>query len=521
MRPYLRKVKTRSGATAVQIVEKRHGQRVIVEHLGSAHTDAELAALMRAGHDKLHAGQPALELGIDPHGVPVGAVAVVAGTRSKLLMDAIRASWGRLGFTVIDDEAFFQLVAARLVEPTSKRDSIRVINQLGMHAFHENTYYAALRRCMAGDYREQIAKACFTHVWTDAGGDISLLLYDVTTLYFEAENEDDLRKVGFSKERRVDPQIVVGLLVDRSGFPLEIACYEGNKAETATIIPIVKAFQDRHQITDMVVVADAGMLSATNLQALDDAGLRFIVGSRVTKAPHDLAKHFCWHGDHFTDAQIIDTITMRRTKPDPARLDTCDEPVWNPQAHPLAWRAVWQYSRKRAVRDQHTLTAQQNRAQAIIDGLHPPRKARFLKTSGATLTLDHTSLDRARRLTGLKGYVTNITVDTMPADQVISAYHELWHVEQSFRMSKTDLAARPIFHHTRDAIEAHLTIVFTALAIARDLQARTGWSIKRIIQTLQPLRHVTITINGHPIEAQPAIPDNTREILNTLGIPEH
>ncbi len=146
-----------------------------------------------------------------------------------------------------------------------------------------------------------------------------------------------------------------------------------------------------------------------------------------------------------------------------------------------------------------------------------------MKTSGATLTLDHTSLDRARRLTGLKGYVTNITVDTMPADQVISAYHELWHVEQSFRMSKTDLAARPIFHHTRDAIEAHLTIVFTALAIARDLQARTGWSIKRIIQTLQPLRHVTITItiNGHPIEAQPAIPDNTREILNTLGIPEH
>jgi len=162
--PYLRKVKTRSGATAVQIVEKRHGQRVIVEHLGSAHTDAELAALMRAGHDKLHAGQPALELGIDPHGAPVGAVAVVAGTRSKLLTDAIRASWGRLGFTVIDDEAFFQLVAARLVEPTSKRDSIRVINQLGMHAFHENTYYATLRSCMAGDYREQIAKACFTHV---------------------------------------------------------------------------------------------------------------------------------------------------------------------------------------------------------------------------------------------------------------------------------------------------------------------------------------------------------------------
>ena len=94
MSPYLRKVKTRSGATAVQIVETKHGQRVIVEHLGSAHTDAELAALMRAGHNRLHAGQPAFELSIDPHGAPAAAVAVVAGMRSKLPTDTIQASWG-------------------------------------------------------------------------------------------------------------------------------------------------------------------------------------------------------------------------------------------------------------------------------------------------------------------------------------------------------------------------------------------------------------------------------------------
>ena len=135
------------------------------------------------------------------------------------------------------------------------------------------------------------------------------MLYDVTTLYFEAENEDDLRKVGYSKERRVDPQIVVGLLVDRAGFPLEIGCFEGNKAETTTIVPIIKAFKARHQVADMVVVADAGMLSAGNLTELDEADLRFIVGSRVTKAPIDLESHFRWHGDAFTDGQVIDTIT--------------------------------------------------------------------------------------------------------------------------------------------------------------------------------------------------------------------
>src|SRR5699024_908819 len=118
---------------------------------------------------------------------------------------------------------------------------------------------------------------CFAHA--TSSGDVSLILYDVTTLYFEADDEDALRKVGYSKERRVDPQIVVGLLVDRGGFPLEIGCFEGNQAETHTLLPIIRQFQDRHSIEDMVIVADAGMLSQTNLEALDEANLRFIVGS--------------------------------------------------------------------------------------------------------------------------------------------------------------------------------------------------------------------------------------------------
>ena len=517
MSPFLRKAKTASGATAVQIVEKKHGQRQILEHLGSAHTEAELAALMHAGRQKLSANQPELDFDVGDGGRPRAGAAVVEGKSSQLLVDVIRGSWDRLGFEAVKDEAFFQLVLARLVEPTSKLDSVRVIKELGMAPLHHNSYYKALQRCSAKDYRSLVQTACFEHVWSGAGGDVSLLMYDVTTLYFEAENEDDLRKVGFSKERRVDPQIVVGLLVDRSGFPLEIACFEGSKAETLTILPVVKAFQDRHNIADMVVVADAGMLSDKNLTAIHEAGLRFIVGSRVTKAPHDLAKHFHWHGDNFSDGQVIDTITMRRNKLDPERVKTRREPVWDPDQHPDAWRAIWQYSRKRAVRDNHTLTQQANRALDIVEGHRPAKKARFVKTSGQKTTLDVSSLERARSLVGLKGYVTNITAEVMPAAEVIASYHDLWHVEQSFRMSKTDLAARPIFHHTLDAIEAHLTIVFTALAIARDLQARSGWSISKIIKTLRPLQHVTISIGNQHLQAEPAIPETTAKILKTLG----
>ena len=515
MSPFLRKVKTASGATAVQIVEKKRGVRTILEHLGSAHDEAGVAALMRVGQDKLHANQPTLDLPAQS-GVRPG-VAVIEAKSSRLLVEVVRGSWERLGFDVVDDEAFFQLVLARLVEPTSKLDSLRVIAELGLTPVHRNTFTNALRRCADKDYRDQVAQACFQHVWTDRGGDLSLLMYDVTTLYFETDTEDDLRRVGFSKERRVDPQIVVGLLVDRTGFPLEIACFEGNKAETHTIIPVVKAFQERHQVADMVVVADAGMLSTANLEAINEAGLRFIVGSRVTRAPHDLAKHFHWHGTAFTDGQVIDTITQKRTAPDPDRLKTRKEPVWDPQQHPQAWRAIWQYSHKRAARDRKTLAAQRERAVAIVDGVRPAKKARFVKTTGQTASLDEASLQRATDLVGLKGYVTNTTASTMPAAEVIASYHDLWRGEQSFRMSKSDLAARPIYHYLKDSIEAHLTIVFTALAIARDLQARTGWSLRKLVQALRPLQHVTIQLGGQQLQAEPRIPDDLTEILGKLG----
>jgi hypothetical protein len=255
------------------------------------------------------------------------------------------------------------------VEPTSMRDATRVLGELGVVPAHRNTFTATLRRAGQRDYRDQIATACFNHAATH--GDVSLVLYDVTTLYFEAEKEDGLRKVGYSKERRVDPQVVVGLLVDRNGFPLEIGCFEGNRAETLTIVPIVKQFQARHGIADMVVVADAGMLSSSNLQALDEAGLRFIVGSRVTKAPQDLESHFRWHGDLFADGQIIDTITPRDQRgttakaSDPAKRA---EPVWDPTVHNRSWRAVWAYSTKRAVRDNRTLTLQENKARSVVAG---------------------------------------------------------------------------------------------------------------------------------------------------------
>ena len=120
------------------------------------------------------------------------------------------------------------------------------------------------------------------------------------------------------------------------------------------------------------------------------------------------------------------------------------------------------------------------------------------------------------KLSGYKGYVSNIPADIMSAAEVISSYHDLWHVEQSFRMSKTDLRARPIFHRTRDAIEAHLTIVFTALALARFMQDATGASLKKIVTTLRPLREFTGRVGGQEITFDPEVTGLARDIAAAL-----
>ncbi|GAB3001013.1 IS1634 family transposase [Mycobacterium bourgelatii] len=538
---YVRKVRTASGAVAVQVARKDQGKVVVLAHLGSAHTDAELGVLLDQARQMVLEGQAALDFEVSARAqsmadvadfreralvavpakpgqsAPVVAPGRTLGTSSRLLYDLLAHVYDWLGFDEVGDEVFRDLVIARIVEPTSKIDALRVLADLGATLVSYKTIDRHVRNLHAGPARAVVAAKCFEHS-RDCGG-LSLLLYDTTTLHFQAEHEDELRRVGYSKDRRIDPQIVVGLLVDRTGMPLEIGCFEGNTAETTTIVPIIRGFVERHQLQGipMVVAADAGMLSAANLKALDELELSFIVGSRTTKAPGDLESHFHWNGDVFTDGQIIDTVTPRHGN---NKVNDCNkraEPVWNPQAHPGAWRALWAYSAKRARRDQRTLAAQEARARAIVEGSKVARTARFVKVRGTDRTIDEPSLARAQSLVGLKGYVTNVPVTVMPAAEVIAKYHDLWHVEKSFRMSKSDLEARPMFNRMRDAIEAHLTIVFAALAVSHVIQSRTGVSIAKVIKALRPLRSATININGATQTFPTAIPHAERKILTDLG----
>jgi transposase len=535
---FVRKVRTASGAVAVQIVTRRGRVVERVEHLGSARTDADLTLLLSAAHDRLSRGQDVLDLGELPvaaarlddvadwtskPGSPAGQsvlddepapaprrgrpAAVDAGgrvvaTSSLVLWQVLTAAYAWVGFDALDDEAFRAMVLARIVEPTSKADTLRVLAELGAPCPSLRTVWRSLKRCQGNDYRDKVSKVC-TAFSAAAGELATLVMYDCTTLHYEIEDEDTgpnaLRKVGMSKEHRVDPQVQVGLLVDPTGFPLEVHLFEGNTAETTTILPVLQKFQDRHGITGMVVVADAGMLSASNLNEIEDAGFSFIVGSRISKAPYDLAEHFERKGDYFTDGQVLESSRAMGTGTKQRQR-----------------RVVYQYSFKRSKRDTKTINAQISKAEKIAAGKAPLTKTRFLKVSGAAKELNQATIDRARQLAGLKGYVTNLDPAVMDGAAVIATYHDLWQVEASFRMTKSDLKARPIFHHEREAIQAHLTVVFAALAVSRDLQQRSGVTIKKLVQTLRVARSATIKINGQLMTLDPELTSQARAILDRL-----
>ena len=314
MGSFVRRVRTASGATAVQIVHKRGRAVLGIDHIGSAHDDGQLTMLLATARARLHIGQQMLPIEDDgtAGGRPIGEP-VVEGTASLIVWEALAAVYVSLGFDRLADNAFKALVLSRIIEPTSKADTVRVLAELGVPGPSRVTFMRCLKRMIERDYRTVVATACYLRAVR--GGALALVLYDLTTLHFETDVEDRLRKVGVSKERRVDPQVTVGLLTTGAGFPLDVHLFEGNKAETKTLVPVLTAFAERHHVTDVVVVADAGMLSAANLLALQEAGFSFIVGSRPSSAADDLAGHFRRHGNAFTDGQTVEaTRTMGNGK---------------------------------------------------------------------------------------------------------------------------------------------------------------------------------------------------------------
>jgi Transposase DDE domain len=499
--PYLRTVKTASGAMAVQIVHSFHRGSRDIEHIGSAHDDAELEVLKAAARQRLAAGQGELDLGLDTFAA--GGPLPITASRMGHLLDALSRGYDELGFdrAAGGDAVFRDLVLARIIEPASKLDSLRVLEEAGIDAPSYRTLLRRLPVYAKDSWRQQISAACAAHARL---GPASLVLYDVSTLYFETDTGDGFRESGFSKERRLEPQITIGLLTGQDGFPLMVSAFEGNKAETKTMLPVIEAFMTAHQLPDVTVVADAGMVSEANQKAIEAAGLSFILGMRIPHVPYVVKQ---WRREHpgqdIPDGHIF-------TQPWPA----------GPNGGRRDQVIYYQYRHDRARRTLRGIDEQVAKAEHAVAGKAPVKRNRFVQLSGGTRSVNRELEAKARSLAGLKGYITNLRAcpDATPVtpEFVIGAYHQLFEIERSFRMSKSDLQARPIYHHQRDSIEAHLTIVFAALAISRWIESRTGWSIRRFVRTARRYRTIEIQAGHRIITAAHPLPDDLRSAIDRI-----
>jgi hypothetical protein len=505
---YVRTVKTASGATAVQIVHSsRRGSRDI-EHIGSAHDDAELELLKAVARQRLAAGQGELDLGLE-RTEPArrgkgGGPLPITSSRMGCLVDALERAYRVLGFgdAAGGDEVFRLLVTARIIEPVSKLDSLRVLEEAGVAPPSYATLNRRLRAYAKDAFRQQISAACAAHARL---GRASLVLYDVSTLYFETGKGDGFRESGFSKERRLEPQITIGLLADRDGFPLMVSAFEGNKAETKTMLPVVQAFMAAHDLPDVTVVADAGMVSEANQKDIEAAGLSFILGMKIPHVPYVVKQ---WRREH-PGEDIPDGHVFTQPWPAGPKSERRDQVIY------------YQYRAGRARRTLRGIDEQVAKAEQAVSGKAPVKRNRFIQLSGGAKTVNRELEAKARALAGIKGYITNLAAcpDGTPvtAEFVIGSYHQLFEIERSFRMSKSDLQARPIYHRKRDPIEAHLTIVFAALAVSRWIERQTGWSIRKFVKTARRYRTIEIQAGPHVITAADPLPDDLRQALDAIN----
>jgi hypothetical protein len=264
------------------------------------------------------------------------------------------------------------------------------------------------------------------------------------------------------------------------------------------MLPTIRAFMAAHRLTDVTVVADAGMVSDSNKKAIEAAGLSFIIGARIPELPWVVSE---WQkanpGVEMGDQQVW--VQPMPAAPNDKRRD-----------HAI----FYQYRADRARRTLRGIDEQVAKAAQAVAGKVPVKRNRFVQITGGTKELNQHLINKTRSLAGLKGYVTNLPNPS--ADHVIGAYHQLWHVEKAFRMSKHDLQARPIYHHLRESIDAHLSIVMAALAVSKWIETTTGWSIRKFVKTARRYRTITIQAGDHTLTAEDPVPADLGAALDAI-----
>lgn len=476
MKPHylrIRKVKTHSGSTAIQVGYYRGKRFKLFKHIGSTKDSQKLAELIGIAREYIfsHSGQ--LPLNFNPQSDEILYKRGIRVQQSRLdtAYHYLERVYQQLGFENLDNDVLKHFVMIRVLEPSSKMKSIELLKKYFGLDYRKTTVFRQLSQLTK--LKDTVIDLTIKYARRHFGFDFSLVFYDVTTLYFETNTGDDFRKNGFSKDNKINqPQILVGLMVNEIGFPVYYDTFAGNTFEGHTIIPVILTIKSRYQIDRLTVVADAGMLSKDNLAALEENGIDYVIGARIKKLPLNKIKEI---------AQKLNQIDGMVTREN---------------------NIIYEYSIRRAKKDKIDNDKQLKKAHDLIT--NPSRsiiRSKFLSPiSKKTLTLNQKTVDKYRLLEGIKGYRTNVT-DT-DDHLLIDRYKDLWHVEESFRIAKSDLEVRPIYHRRKNAIDYHLLIVFVALCLIRVIEREKRKSIKKIVVDLKDMWTITLKdeISGNSIK---------------------
>jgi hypothetical protein len=449
----VRKVKTKSGSIAIQVVQYNGHRATIVKHIGSAKDDIERNLLIIKGQEWIE--QYSLQADLFP--IPKQKVLVVErgeciAVTHNFAYQFFKSCLSECHLTHLPS-ILLDLAIIRLIEPASKLRSIELLSRyFGIK--HSQRIYRVIPQLIS--YKSDIEQKAYKVAEEKFKEQFYYVLYDVTTLYFESFKADELKIQGFSKDNKSQqPQIVIGLLVTQSGFPLSYNVFAGNTFEGKTMLPVVEGFMSKHPESKPIVVADAAMLDEERLMQLREKGISYIVGARLANADLGMVKRI-----HGALNAVNGAITRLKSKHGDL---VCD------------------FSYERYKKELNDLNKLIQKAEELVAKQSSGAKAKFIKrVSKEKIELNTALIEKRKLLLGIKGYCTDLKESQLIAQQVIERYHHLWRVEQSFRMSKFDLETRPIYHQKEEAIRSHVLICFVALIVEKYLELCTRMSLRNI-----------------------------------------
>ena len=447
---FVRKKRNTSGVVSIQVIDKSGGSYRVVKTMGSSSEKARIEELYVQGLQWIssYAGQNQLDFTDERQLFDrfLSGIRQISVSGTELLLGKL---FDQIGFGHIPDKLFRQLVLARICYPVSKLRTVDYLKKYHSLEVDEDSVYRYLDK-LYNTQKEAVQQISYEHTLRILGGKINIVFYDVTTLYFEIDYEDELRKTGFSKEgKHQNPQIILGLLVSIDGYPLAYEIHEGNKFEGHTMLPVIDAFRTKYGLDKLIIVADSGLLSNDNIDQLNRKGYEFILGARIRSETKQFKDEILSLGLQNGQSTVI--------KKDGTQ------------------RLVISYSERRAKKDRINREKGLSRLQKKVKSGKLTKASinnrgynKYLILNGEVdVKIDMVKYEEDGKWDGLKGYLTNTKLSK---DEVIANYSHLWKIEKAFRISKNDLKIRPIYHRLQPRIEAHICIAFVAYKIYKELE---------------------------------------------------